>query len=288
MKITISGDIGSGKSTVGERLANMFDCELIDCGQLYRNYAKDKGVDVLVQNLSNDNSIDKKIDGLLEDMNESSVDRVFVSRTAWHFVPSALHIYLSVNPVLAAERILSRQSNNETHDSIDEIIEYNKKRIDTEDKRYEEMYGITRTQQLLDADIIICIGSNNIDSVVNTLGMLIRQDTRHILVTDPKSVVPTQVIRDISISRVEDYREEIKGTLVKLNTTLDFVNGLPYVYDGHHRIAAACLNDVCFIYTNQFGICDKEALLLTSSQYHDWEDLTKTDMSPAIRALKEQ
>lgn len=280
MQITISGDIGSGKSTVGNYLAKKLNAELIDCGQLYRDYAATKGFDVLQQNIHGKNTIDKMIDARIEELGRGDKSRVYVSRTAWHFIPNAVHIYLSVNPVTAAKRILLRKSNNEEHSSLEDVLHYNEKRIMTEDARYEKMYGITREQQLKSANIIMCIGNRSIDEVCEALYDVLLCALKRVLIMDTKIVVPTQVIQDINMDVVNDYRTTfVNPDWVHSSILVDFCNGVPFVQDGHHRLCAANLDEKKFIVTPNFCIVNEERDMLTKSQYYDWEDMLKSDMS---------
>ena len=103
MNITITGDLGSGKTTVSKLLAEKLGMEVVDTGMIYRKFAEDKGMDVLEQNNSDDWSIDRKIDSEVERLGKEKDNQIFVSRLAWHFIPNALKIYLTINPLLAKE-----------------------------------------------------------------------------------------------------------------------------------------------------------------------------------------
>lgn len=280
MQVTISGDIGSGKSTVGQYLAGKLGAELIDCGQLYRAYASRKDMNVLQLNQSGDSSIDKQIDNDLIRMGKECKPRVYISRTAWHFIPNAVHVYMTINPRVAAERVLSRKTVAEEHDSVDSIIDYNRERIAREDARYERMYGITRKQQLESSNILLCIGNASAEDVCAAANEVI--DKGDVICFDPRIAIPTQTIHDTSPEIVRDYMNEIKGDIVPCEVCIKFVNGIPYIIDGHHRVAAACMNDVKFIYTDQFVVTDEPVCQLSSNDYYDWEDYVDGDMSAVM------
>ena len=280
MQVTISGDMGSGKSTVGAYLADKLGAELIDCGQLYRKYAASKDMSVLQLNQSGDNSIDKQIDNDLIRMGEEDKPRVYVSRTAWHFIPNAVHVYMTVNPKVAAERIYKRKTVAEEHSSIDSIIEYNRERMLQEDTRYESMYGITRKQQMLANNLFVHVGRAGIEDVCKAVYTCI--NVGNCVCFDPRVAIPTQVLHDTNPELVEKYRAEISGDIVECSVKIQMVNGLPYIADGHHRVAAACLNGVKFLYTRNLTVSDFPLWELSSSDYYDWEDYVKGDMSSVI------
>lgn len=276
MQVTISGDIGSGKSTVGEYLAKRLGAELVDCGQLYRAYASKRDMNVLQLNQSGDDSIDRQIDNDLIRMGKEDKPRVYVSRTAWHFIPNAVHVYMAVNPLLAAQRILKRKTVAENHDTIETIIDYNCERIAQEDARYERMYGITRRQQMESNNVFMCIGENGIKSVCGaTYNMLSKGN---VVCFDPRIAVPTQVMFDVDPKLVEKFA----GNFSKVDCTdikVQMVNGIPYIVDGHHRIAAACKSGVSFMYTSNFEVEDEPLCRLGNSDYYDWEEFVGGDMS---------
>lgn len=280
MQVTISGDIGSGKSTAGQYLANVLGAEFIDCGQLYRQYASKRDMNVLQLNQSGDNSIDVQIDNDLIRMGKEDFNRVYVSRTAWHFVPNAKHIYMSVNPLTAARRILQRKTTAETHDTIKSVLKYNKDRIDEEDKRYFSMYGVTRQQQLEEADILMCIGNVDVDCVCRALSIMLNKGK--VLCFDPRTAVPTQVLHDISVDTVNMYKKElsdIKSDVVECEVKIQVVNGITYIVDGHHRVAAACQSGVKLMYTHSYSLPLLPVCKLSNSDYYDWEDYIHGDMS---------
>lgn len=282
MNITISGDIGSGKSTIGRILADKLHYNFIDGGQLYRKYAAEKGRDVLEQNKSGDISVDKLIDDEIVKIGAKSDNTIFVSRTAWYLLPDTYHIYLSVSPKLAAKRVLERKSNNEKHTSIDDVVQYSKSRTEHEDARYTSMYGFTRTDQLHKHNLVCHIGSRDIDEVVNFLLSMIPIKPWNVFAFDPRSALPTQVIRDMNMETLHHYMNIISGDYLLENVAIHYFNSTPYIYDGHHRVAAACLNNVKFMMTTCLSFPIMKDYEQPMSVYYDWEDLCKIKLSDAL------
>lgn len=58
MNITITGDIGAGKSTVAKCIASILKMDVVEAGDIYRKYSESKGLNVLEQNKTDDWSID--------------------------------------------------------------------------------------------------------------------------------------------------------------------------------------------------------------------------------------
>lgn len=234
--ISITGDIGSGKSTISKLLAEKLNMEIIDSGQLYRKFAEEKNLNVLEQNKSDDHSIDVKIDTYIEEVGKTKTNVLFVSRLAWYFVPNSIKIYLKVNPILAAERIAKDVRIGEEHKSAEETLEYNYNRKQLELDRYKQMYSIDDPSGYSNADIICDIGYNSIEEVVDVLyNAIIHRDFGYYV--DPKVLLPTQGIRDYNVGCFEKYMEEYK-CLNEVDAILNYYKDCTYIKDGHHRIAA--------------------------------------------------
>ena len=96
MIITISGDIGSGKSTCGKLLRDQLGFKYLSTGDIQRRIAADMGISTLELNLlsEKDKSIDKKIDDHTRALADSDENYIVDSRLAWHFIPSSYKVFL--------------------------------------------------------------------------------------------------------------------------------------------------------------------------------------------------
>lgn len=266
--ITITGDIGSGKSTVARKLAERLKMTLTDSGLLYRQFAAMRNMSVLEQNNSDDWSIDREIDSTIERLGKSSNNTIFVSRLAWHFVPDTIKIYLKVNPILAAERLISDSRVSEKHTDLHETIDYNKNRKNAELSRYKEMYGLEDPSGYSNAYIICNIGSNGIDNVVECLYNAITTRTFGYYV-DRKCLLPTQGIRDFNMDKVDFYCNILKGS-IGVDADLISYGDCVYINDGHHRVVASIKLNKNFIRTPLPQI-SSEVPCITAP--YDYEDL---------------
>ena len=66
MKITISGDLGSGKSTIGKALAQAWNYNFYSTGDIFRKLSSERGLDILQANKQSeeDRSLDDAVDDL--------------------------------------------------------------------------------------------------------------------------------------------------------------------------------------------------------------------------------
>ncbi|HRY82491.1 MAG TPA: AAA family ATPase [Candidatus Moranbacteria bacterium] len=151
MIISFNGDHGSGKSTVAKMVAEKLSYPRYYMGQIFRDLAEKEGLNLAeFQNLCKKNSwADKQVDDYLMELPKKEKNFVIESRTAWHFIPDSLKIYLKVSEKEGAKRILKEIEKNSLRNkedfnlnSIENIIASEKARKDRDDERYQKYYGI--------------------------------------------------------------------------------------------------------------------------------------------------
>lgn len=147
LRITVSGDIGSGKSTFAKHLAEILNIERIYAGQIMREEAARQGVTLQEFNelLEVDDEVDKRVDELQTNKSKEIEKGVFEGRTAWHFIINPdIKVFLSVNSEIGAERVYADKTNTlrDKYSSLQEVIELNAKRKISEKKRYNNYYNI--------------------------------------------------------------------------------------------------------------------------------------------------
>ena len=169
--ITISGNLGSGKSTVGNMLSNYFDYEILAIGDLVRNIAKKKGMTINEFNeyIKDKPEYDKIIDDQITQEGTDKDKLIFISRTAWYFVPESFKVYLYVNEIEGAKRILSDSIRiNEKYYNQKEAIEKINKRFENSRNRYLKNYGIDITK-IENYDLYLDTTDKSIDEVFNII-----------------------------------------------------------------------------------------------------------------------
>jgi CMP/dCMP kinase len=158
-KISLTGDLGSGKSRVSFILCELTGFSYMSTGQIQRQLAQDLGMDTLEMNrlADIDPTIDQRIDGALMALNQSNQGLVIDSRLAWHFVPSSFKVFLKTELEEAVRRIMSDETrNSEGYSSAVEAAEKIRARKSSENARFLSKYG---------AD---CSNLDNFDIVVDT------------------------------------------------------------------------------------------------------------------------
>lgn len=150
MHITITGILGSGKSTVAKRLAELHGFEIFSTGAILRAAAAERGMDLLDLNkelnskLDSDRSMDDLIDNTtIRVASERKDDKIiFDSRMAWHFVPGAFKVFVTVDPRVAAERVIKDPRPGEPAEDVDELCAELVERSRVEQARFQYLYGV--------------------------------------------------------------------------------------------------------------------------------------------------
>ena len=142
--VTLSGDIGGGKSSVARILEETLSFQLISAGGIQREIAASMGLTTLQLNewSAKDRSVDDRIDSHTKWLGETSDHIIVDSRLAWHFIPAAYKVFLSVDPLVGAERVFEASRSDEFHGSLAEALDNNLARTRLEAVRYRALYGI--------------------------------------------------------------------------------------------------------------------------------------------------
>ncbi|MGH3821717.1 MAG: cytidylate kinase family protein [Pseudonocardiaceae bacterium] len=191
--LAISGDLGSGKSTVAAILAQRTGGRLISTGMLQRDIAAKRGISTLQANLDaeTDESIDLQIDGMLLDEGQTGPPTVFDSRMAWHFVPSALKIHIVVAPDIGAERIYNRTGSAvEKYDNVGAAQAAVEARAASEQARFLGKYQVD-ISRLSNYDVVIDSSDASQDDIIALIEHVMNPVTAPQLWISPRRVIPT-------------------------------------------------------------------------------------------------
>lgn len=148
MNITITGNLGSGKSTVCKELAKV-GYQIISTGTIFREIAKERGLSVKELNEEVDkeiaagrHDIDDMIDNRSKRLGEELDNAVFDSRMAWNFVGTSFKVFLTVDINEAAKRVFNDNRDTETYSSVEECKKALLERQLLEQGRFEKLYNI--------------------------------------------------------------------------------------------------------------------------------------------------
>lgn len=139
--ITISGEPGSGKTTVARLLAKRLGLPHVYAGDLYRQEAKSRGLSLEEFNrlCERDHSIDRALDARMKARaREGNV--VLEGRLAGYLAAEAglrsVKAWLTASDEVRARRVAQRE-----HGDWQRVREVNEARHSSDAKRYREIYG---------------------------------------------------------------------------------------------------------------------------------------------------
>lgn len=146
LRITVSGDIGAGKSTFAKHLAEELNIPRIYIGQLMREEAARRNLTLDAFNalLQEDDTIDRQMDELQERKAHEIARGVFEGRTSWYFVKNAdVRVFFTVDPHAAAARIWEDTSSlRDTYANKEALAQANIARKQNETDRFTTYYNL--------------------------------------------------------------------------------------------------------------------------------------------------
>lgn len=143
-KISLAGDLGSGKSTVADILIKRLNAEYYCTGAIVRSIAESKGMTVAELNkyMETHPEIDHEIDDGIAALSDDERFLIIDSRMAWHFTKGTFKVYLSCDIETSALRIMHANRKGEHNSTLEETIDCTRSRRESEKKRYLEQYGV--------------------------------------------------------------------------------------------------------------------------------------------------
>lgn len=145
MHIAITGRLGSGKSTVAKLLSVRLGYEVYSTGAVQRSAAEDMGLTTLElnQRMMTDPTLDHIIDDTVEKLSLERDNLIFDSRMAWHFAHNAFRVFITVDTMEAALRVLSAERGEvEKYKTAEEAEAALNSRGGLERERFLQIYGV--------------------------------------------------------------------------------------------------------------------------------------------------
>lgn len=220
MNITITGNLGSGKSTVCKELENR-GFKYISTGDIFRNIAMEQGISVIELNQKvneeaahGKHDIDDMIDERSTQLGLENQNAVFDSRMAWHFVKESFKVFLTVDIDEAARRVLDANRASEKYNSIQECCASLLERQLLEQERFKELYNVdyyNMNNFNLIVETTTASPKEIADKIVDELEKFEKQKYSQKVFLNPQSLYPTQHIRDFSKNVLDRYIEDTTG-----------------------------------------------------------------------------
>ena len=254
MFITITGKLGSGKSTLCGLMLQKHGFEIYSTGTIQRKLARDLGVSTLELNelmrldTKYDNIIDQEVVKLSQ---ERRGDRlIFDSRLAWHFIPESFKVYLIIDPLAAARRVVANpRGKEELYKDVEEAKIQLLKRALVENIRFQEVYGINNldyTNYNLILDTTWLSPTLIMEIIYDRYQHYNLHGCQTAVVMSPKSLYPTKPIPDTAqLIPTDNY----------LTNPIKIIHhdNYNYVTCGHKKLAVALKNNIPYVFTEILG-----------------------------------
>ncbi len=192
-KISLAGDLGSGKSTVAQLLIERLGAEYYSTGAIVRSIAAKKGMSVVELNryMETHPEIDHEIDDGLKELSRLNKSLVIDSRMAWHFTEGTFAVYLSTDAETSALRIMNANRVGEHNATLEDTVKDTLSRRNSEKKRYMEQYGVDikdLSNYALIVDTSTATPEQIADLIINELGKWKSDKSRRALYLSPERI----------------------------------------------------------------------------------------------------
>lgn len=202
MNITITGNLGSGKSSIGKVLKEQ-GYEIVSTGNIFRQLAMEKGLSVEEFNKQvneaaarGDRSVDKLIDDTTTKIGKERDHIMFDSRLAWNFVPDSFKVFVITDIDEASRRVFhdSVRANSESYETQEACKKALIHRQEMETVRYQEIYHIDYYDM---SNYNLVIESTNAspteiaEEILKLLDGFSKNEFDKIMELNPSSIYPT-------------------------------------------------------------------------------------------------
>jgi len=170
MIVTISGEIGAGKSTVARRLAQALGLRYLSAGEIFREEAKRRGLSLaeLGRLAEQDQTIDRALDKMQVEAARSG-DALIDSRLSGWLIDGDLRVWLRAPLLMRAARVAARDGTSPA-----EALRDLQAREACERRRYRDTYQLDLAD-LSRYHVIMDTGTWSAQEIVDALLPLTRR-----------------------------------------------------------------------------------------------------------------
>ena len=312
--ITISGEPASGKSTVVRILKEKYEklgytVHIVTTGHIFRDKVKREyqkmypgKEDINLADIQEDEAfaskraeidtaIDEGVRELGEEINsEEHPNDVYIidSRLAWHNIPGAYAVRLTVDEKIAGKRVFGDKSRGkeDSYTTEQEAIEKTAQRKLGEIERYKKKYGLDMADPK-NYNLIIDTSYSNSEELADIIvdgGKAYLEGTYYPKTwASPARFLSIQIGRYMRSQTIRDYIEKFQteGYDPKI-ATVDIAeqDGVKYLIDGNHRTMAALSigkslipYDCIFVNDGTSKMAEEEVYTdMTMERIYDWKE----------------
>lgn len=286
MNITLTGNLGAGKTSVCKELEKM-GYQILSTGAIFRKIAEEKGISVLELNelAKKDRSIDDMIDNRTIELGKKVNNTIFDSRLAWNFIPDSFKVFLYIDTDEAAKRVISGENREaESYTSFEDAKTSLYMRARLEQARFKDLYDIDY-YNAANYNLVIETTSATPEEIAKEIARNFEayqqkafQGTK--IELNISSIYPTQNFRDFNNETFMEYlqKENNNQTDCALDTApVTLKDGFYYLLDAHHRTYAAANAGKKFVAVNIFTDDKSRNTVpyINKTELYDFEDIGK-------------
>ena len=236
-KISVTGDLGSGKSTICDLLTKLSGAKRYSTGTILREIAESRNMSVLELNryMETHPEIDLDIDNGLKALSASKDNLIIDSRMAWHFTENTFKVYLAVDIEEAARRIIAaHRGKAETYVDLADAVTKLKQRRESEYVRYLSMYN-TDCKNYLNFDLVIdttFASPNDVaQEILSNCKKYFKGEKIKNALFAPGRLIPLN----------NDYKNEDKfAEIIKFNDSLYIYKGVEFIEKHKTQVFVPC------------------------------------------------
>ena len=254
MHISITGRLGSGKSTIAKILKDEHGFEVYSTGAVHREIALEHKVSTLemnqlmAQDLSFDHAIDDAVTRISIERKKETI--VFDSRMAWKFAVNSFKIFVTVDPHVAAIRVIeNRRDKVEEYTDVEDAKTKLIERGRLENERFTDIYDVDNFDYSNYNLVIDSTFSSPEELASIVYSKFVEYRDLHAktleIILSPFSLYPLTDVGVIEPEKIAAYCEG-KEYLSRFASFIA-IDGYHFIVDGHKRVLAAILNKEHFI-----------------------------------------
>jgi len=265
MHISIAGRLGSGKSTIARMLGAEHGYEVYSTGAIQREIAHNRHVSTLEMNklMAKDLSIDHAIDDAVKriSVERESETIIFDSRMAWNFAVNSFKVFVTVDPLVAATRVMGdNRGEEEVYTDLEDAKSKLIKRGKLENERFIELYGVDNFNYK-NYNLIIDSTFLTPDELAKTVYAKFQDYCKSKskseggtldIVLSPASLYPLAGIKSIEAEMLNLRRDKME--YIHNHISIVVFEGYHYIVDGLHRVLAAILNGESLIHAEEVDL----------------------------------
>ena len=170
MKITVTGQSGTGSTTTAKLLASKLQYTFVSAGEVFREFATKLQMDIksfdeyVQEHPEYDFAIDKK----QAEFGKTNDNFVYESRLGWRLIPDSVKILITCSIEPRIQRVMSKENIGE-----DVAKEHIEKREQSHKKRFFDQHGIENALEPSHFDFVIDSSTDKPEVIVEKILVLL-------------------------------------------------------------------------------------------------------------------